>query len=128
SPSYVTTVGSVLLHNRDGRAFADVTASTGTGELHKGHGVAFADLDDDGDQEIVFEVGGATPGDRHAIRLFENPGTENNWLSVRLVGSGSNRSAIGARITVTTRDASGGLRQIHRAVTSGGSFGGSPLR
>ena len=58
----------------------DVTASSGTGELHKGHGVAFADLDNDGDEEIVFKVGGATPGDAHAFRLFENPGHGNDWL------------------------------------------------
>ncbi len=64
----------MLLRNRGGVSFVDVTVSSGTGELHKGHGVAFADLDGDGDQEIVFKVGGATPGDAHAFRLFDNPG------------------------------------------------------
>jgi tetratricopeptide (TPR) repeat protein len=128
NPSYVSTVGSILLRNRDGREFVDVTASSGTGELHKGHGVAFADLDDDGDQEIVFEVGGATPGDRHAARLFENPGHGHHRLSIRLQGSTSNRSALGARIVVATTDTAGRRREIHRTVTSGGSFGGSPLR
>src|SRR5262249_38079407 len=77
-PSYAATVGSMLLRNKDGRSFVDVSASSGTGEWHKGHGVAFADLDNDGDEEIVFEVGGATLGDRHALRLFENPGTDND--------------------------------------------------
>ena len=126
-PSYASTAGAVLLRNREGRAFDDVTASAGTGELHKGHGVAFADLDNDGDEDIVFEVGGATPGDRHAMRLFENPGNGNNWLSIKLVGTRSNRSAIGARIKVTATDEQGRKRDIYRAVTSGGSFGDSPL-
>ncbi len=128
SPSYVALFPSVLLRNRDGRSFSDVTASSGTGEMHKGHGVAFADLDHDGDLEIAFVVGGATPGDAHAFRLFENPGHGNDWLELKLVGVATNRAAIGARITVTVEDGAGRRRAIHRTVTSGGSFGASPLQ
>jgi hypothetical protein len=127
SPSYGALVPSVLLQNREGKQFVDVTFSSGTGELHKGHGVAFADLDRDGDQEIVFEVGGATPGDAHAFRLFENPGHGNDWLGLHLVGVRTNRAAIGARITVTLDDPQGRRRAVHRTVNSGGSFGASPL-
>jgi tetratricopeptide (TPR) repeat protein len=128
SPSYGSMVRSVLLRNRGGTSFVDVTSSSGTGELHKGHGVAFADLDGDGDQEIVFKVGGATPGDAHAFRLFDNPGHGNDWLGVKLTGVRSNRAAIGARIAVTVEDASGARRSMHRVVNSGGSFGASPLQ
>jgi tetratricopeptide (TPR) repeat protein len=128
SPSYGAMVGSVLLRNRGGRSFVDVTASSGTGELHKGHGVAWADLDGDGDQEIVFKVGGATPGDAHAFRLFDNPGHGNDWLGLRLTGVKTNRAAIGVRITVTVEEADGARRTIYRTVNSGGSFGASPLQ
>jgi tetratricopeptide (TPR) repeat protein len=128
SPSYGALKPSVLLRNRDGAAFVDVTASSGTGEMHKGHGVAFADLDNDGDVEIVFKVGGATPGDAHAFRLFENPGHGNDWLGVNLVGVKTNRAAIGARITVTVENSGGTRRSIYRTVNSGGSFGASPLQ
>jgi hypothetical protein len=134
SPSYGALVPSVLLRNRGGQSFVDVTASSGTGEWHKGHGVAFADLDRDGDQEIVFKTGGATPGDAHAFRLFENPGHGNDWLGVSLVGVKTNRAAIGARIIVRVEngDAAGqsapAARSISRTVTSGGSFGASPLQ
>jgi hypothetical protein len=127
NPSYAALVPSVLLRNKGGTSFVDVTGSSGTGELHKGHGVAFADLDDDGDEEIVFEVGGATPGDAHALRLFENPGHGGDWITLKLVGTRTNRAAIGARITVTVQSPAG-KRSIHRVVGSGGSFGASPLR
>jgi hypothetical protein len=128
SPSYGSMVRSVLLRNRGGASFADVTTASGTGELHKGHGVAFADLDGDGDQEIVFKVGGATPGDAHAFRLFDNPGSGNDWLGLKLTGVWTNRAAIGARIAVTVEDGSGARRVMHRTVNSGGSFGASPLQ
>ena len=127
NPSYASLVPSLLLRNKQGRSFVDVTASSGTGELHKGHGVAFADVDRDGDEDIVFEVGGATPGDAHALRLFENPGHGGDWMTLDLVGVKTNRAAIGARITVTV-EGEGGRLVVHRSVGSGGSFGASPLQ
>jgi hypothetical protein len=127
NPSYASLLPNVLLRNREGKSFVDVTASSGTGELHKGHGVAFADLDNDGDEEIVAEIGGATPGDSHPLRLFENPGHGNDWVNLRLVGVKTNRGAIGARIKLTVDNDGRGTRSIYRVVGSGGSFGASPL-
>ena len=126
TPSYAALAPHVLLRNRGGKAFVDVTESSGTGEIHKGHGIAFVDLDNDGDEDIVAEIGGATPGDSHAMRVFENPGNGNDWVSLKLTGVTSNRSAIGARITVTV-DNDGVTRKVHRQVGSGGTFGASPL-
>ena len=126
TPSYAALAPHVLLRNRGGKAFVDVTEPSGTGEVHKGHGIAFVDLDNDGDEDIVAEIGGATPGDSHAMRVFENPGHGNDWVSVKLTGVKSNRSAIGARITVTV-DNNGTTRTVDRQVGSGGTFGASPL-
>jgi len=128
SPSYAALAPSMLLRNKNGESFVDVTVSSGTGEMHKGHGVAFADLDNDGDEDIAFKVGGATPGDAHAFRLFQNPGHGNDWLELNLVGVRTNRAAIGARIAVTVEGTGGVRRTIHRTVNSGGSFGASPLQ
>ena len=127
NPTYASLLPNVLLRNHDGKYFVDVTASSGTGELHKGHGVAFADIDNDGDEDLLEEVGGAVPGDAHAFRLFENPGNGNDWINVHLVGVKSNRAAIGARIKVTVENEGAEQRSIYRTVGSGGSFGASPL-
>jgi hypothetical protein len=127
NPSYGSVIPNVLLRNHDGKFFVDITASSGTGDLHKGHGVAFADIDNDGDEDLFAEIGGATPGDSHAFRLFENPGNGNDWISLRLVGVKANRSAIGARIKLTVKNEGAGVRSIYRTVGSGGSFGASPL-
>jgi tetratricopeptide (TPR) repeat protein len=127
NPSYASLLPNVLLHNKEGKFFTDVTASSGTGELHKGHAVAFADIDNDGDEDLLTEIGGAVPGDRHAFRLFENPGNGNDWISLHLVGVKTNRAAIGARIKVTVQNEGKAVRSIYRTVSSGGSFGASPL-
>ena len=127
NPAYGSLLPNVLLHNKDGKVFTDVTASSGTGELHKGHAVAFADIDRDGDEDLLAEIGGAVPGDAHAFRLFENPGQGNDWINLKLIGVKTNRSAIGARIKVTVENEGKGSRSIFRTVGSGGSFGASPL-
>jgi tetratricopeptide (TPR) repeat protein len=128
TPSYGALVPNVLLRNHEGKYFADITASSGTGELHKGHGIAFADLYNRGEVDIISEIGGATLGDAHALRFFQNPGNRNDWINVKLVGVKTNRSAIGARVKVTVSNQGKGTRTIYRTVGSGGSFGASPLQ
>jgi tetratricopeptide (TPR) repeat protein len=126
NPSYASLVPNVLLRNHDGKFFADVTASSGTGELHKTHGISFADVSNSGNEDLLVQVGGATPGDSHAFRLFKNPGKGNDWINLHLVGVKSNRAAIGARIKITVENGKS-QRTIYRTVGSGGSFGASPL-
>jgi hypothetical protein len=120
-------VPNVMLKNVDGHHFEDVTESSRTGHLQKGHGVSFADWDCDGDLDIYAGMGGAFPGDRAANVLFQNPGHGRHWLKVKLVGTKTNRSAIGARIQVDLKAADGRMRSIYRVVGNNGSFGGNPL-
>jgi hypothetical protein len=128
NPSFGALMPNVLLHNQEGKRFVDITTSSGTGAMAKGHGIAFADLNNDGDEDIFVVMGGPDLGDRYTSRLFENPGRHgNDWISLRLVGVKSNRGAIGARISVTVEN-QGQHRTIWRTVGTGGSFGGSPLQ
>jgi ASPIC and UnbV/FG-GAP-like repeat len=128
APSFGSLIPNILLRNDTGRRFDDVTEATGTGHLQKGHGVAFADLDGDGDEDIVLNAGGAVPGDRYDDAVFENPGTPGrHWVDLRLIGARSNRAAIGAKIRVTLGPEPAGrgaaTRLRYREVSSGGSFG-----
>jgi hypothetical protein len=126
STSYSMLVPNRMFKNVNGKRFSDVTTSSGTGHLQKGHGVACGDWDRDGNVDLYVELGGATPGDRFHKVLFQNPGQGNHWLTLKLVGRKTNRAAIGARIKVTP--ASEPARSIYRWVTSGSSFGANTLQ
>ncbi len=124
-PSYTTLIPNRMFKNVDGVRFAEITGSTRTGHLQKGHAVACGDWDRDGDVDLFVETGGAMNGDKYHNVLFQNPGQGNHWLTVKLVGKKTNRAAIGARIKVVTAGAK--PMTVHRHVSSGSSFGANPL-
>ena len=126
-PMYQTLMPNVMLKNEGGDRFLDVTTAGGFGHLQKGHGVAFADIDDDGDQDIYHQLGGFFPGDKFHNVLFDNPGHDNRYLILKLRGKDANRDAVGARVEVVVKNGEN-RRSIHRAVGSVSSFGGSPSR
>ncbi len=94
--------------------FADITNLAGAGfeAGRPARGLAVGDLDGDGRPQIVIVNMNATPS-----LLKNKAAVRRNWVSIRLVGTKSNRSAIGARVRVE----SGGHRQMDD-VMSGGSF------
>jgi hypothetical protein len=124
-PDLSTLVPNRMFKNVGGTRFADITASSGTGNLQKGHGVSCADWDRDGDLDLFIVMGGATYGDQYHSVLFQNPGQGNHWLSVKLIGQKTNRAAIGARIKAVT--AGSHPTTIYRHVSSGSSWGANPL-
>jgi len=126
-PFYEGLSPNIMYHNLGEKGFADVTTAGGFGELQKGHGIAFADLDEDGDQDVFERVGGAYPGDAYSNVLFRNPGFGNHWLKVRLRGKRSNSFGVGARITLEIEE-DGKARRIFAWVNSGANFGANPLR
>jgi hypothetical protein len=126
TPDLTTLVPNRMLKNVTGERFTDITASSGTGNLQKGHGVSCADWDRDGDVDIFIEMGGVSFADRYHNILFQNPGQGNHWLTIKLVGQKTNRAAIGARIKVVT--AGDHPLTVHRHVSSGSSWGANPLQ
>ena len=126
-PDFRSLMPNLMYRNAGGELFQDVTASGGFGHLQKGHGIAFGDLDNDGDQDIYQVMGGAYTGDVYHNVLFVNPGHGNHWITLQLEGVESNRDAIGARIRIRVRIRGGG-RDIYTTVSTGGSFGSSSLQ
>jgi tetratricopeptide (TPR) repeat protein len=128
NPEYKSLVPNRLFKNTGDGRFADVTVSARVGNLQKGHAVAINDMDNDGDQDIFIEVGGAYVGDAYNNSLYLNPGqNDNRWISLRLEGTEVNRSAIGTNVKISFRE-NGVKRVVHRNVNSGGSFGSGSLR
>jgi tetratricopeptide (TPR) repeat protein len=103
-----------LFHNNGDGTFTDVTAWTPFARPgRKGHGVAFLDLDDDGDLEMYAQLGGHYPGDHAENAFYRNlAGQRNNWLELDL------GYAVGAQVVVKA-----GPLTVHREVKGGEGFG-----
>jgi hypothetical protein len=98
---------------RDGR-LEDVTERLGSPvtDPRAGRGSAFGDYDNDGDVDVLVNNVNDAPD---LYRLDNRSG--HHWLTLRLVGTRSNRSAIGARV----RGVAGGVAQVEE-VRGGGSY------
>ncbi|HXJ61016.1 MAG TPA: CRTAC1 family protein, partial [Verrucomicrobiae bacterium] len=116
-----------MFRNAEGKLFQDVTTAGGFGHVQKGHGIAFGDIDNDGDQDIFAVLGGAYEGDTFQSALFENPGNSHHWLTLVLRGVKSNRDALGAEAEIEVLQ-NGNRRHIYATVSTGGSFGGNSLQ
>ncbi|MEO5897326.1 MAG: CRTAC1 family protein [Vicinamibacterales bacterium] len=102
-----------LVFRNTGAAFANVTQQSGDASVpHSSRGAAFGDFDNDGDVDVLVMNMNESPS------LLQNGyAGGNGWILLKLEGTASNRSAIGATVVVT----SGGLRQA-RAVLSQSSY------
>jgi hypothetical protein len=126
TPNYRMIIPNRMFKNIEGKRFTDITMSSGTGHLQKGHAVACGDWDRDGNIDILEELGGASPGDRFRSVMFQNPGHKNHWITLKLQGKKTNRPAIGARIKISLPTAI--PHTIYRHVTTGSSFGANPFQ
>ena len=84
--------------------FKDVTAQCGPGVLtpHSSRGCAFGDFDNDGDIDVLIMNMNEPPSLLRNEYINSTNRSANNWLTLKLVGTRSNRSAIGARVRLTT--------------------------
>ncbi|MCB0215046.1 MAG: CRTAC1 family protein, partial [Chloroflexi bacterium] len=126
-PWFESLLPNRAFRNDAGRGFQEITASAGLGHIQKGHGIAFGDVDLDGDQDILDNQGGAYAGDTYPKALFLNPGNANRWITLILEGTEANRGAVGTRLRLEI-DTPTGPRQLFRTVGVGSSFGGNSLR
>jgi len=128
NPDFRSLVPNKMFRNDGGKKFIDITTSSRLGNLQKGHGIAFADLRNTGNQDIFAQMGGAYIGDSYTSSLYLNPrNNNNNWISLKLDGVKANKAAIGSHIKLTFSE-NGVKRSVYKDVNSGGSFGSSPLR
>jgi enediyne biosynthesis protein E4 len=101
----------VMLENSQGQRFTNVAETAGDymTSAHCGRGLATGDLDSDGDEDVVISHV------NEPVAILSNESTpRRNWLVVRIIGRGSNRSAIGASAVATVGDTPM-LRQIRGA-------------
>jgi enediyne biosynthesis protein E4 len=113
-PDYPYRTPRVLFRNLGNGKFEELIDAAGPaiGEAHSSRGVAFGDFDNDGDVDILIMNMNEPPS------LLRNDVTGNNhWLKVQLIGTTSNRSAIGATVI-----ASYGTKKQAQAVLAQSSY------
>jgi enediyne biosynthesis protein E4 len=103
-----------LFRNRQNGTFEDISAETGLADLplQSRRGAAFGDINNDGNVDMVLVNIGAPPS-----LLINHNTSHSHRVLFRLIGTKSNRAAIGARVTIT----SASFKQINE-VRSGGSY------
>ena len=114
SPRFPARSPRLLFRNKGNGTFMQVGAEAGPAinAPHMSRGVAFGDFDNDGDMDVLIMNVDEPPS-----LLRNDAPAAHNWLKIRLEGTKSNRSAIGARVVVRY----GGKVQVQE-VTSGCSF------
>jgi enediyne biosynthesis protein E4 len=113
---------NTIFRNLGNGKFADVSAAAGPDfQIEAAHrGVAFGDLDNDGRMDMVVSVLNGP------VELFHNiTDNKNHWILLKLVGTKSNRMAIGAQIRITTED---GKKQWNEVTTAVGYASSSDPR
>lgn len=114
---------NVYYKNMGNGTFVEKASLVGLGEnLGDSRASAYLDINNDGFMDIIFlnilrDTDDPNDNVRGKAHLFLNQGNNNNWITLKLVGVQSNRSAVGAKVKVEA----GSLIQL-KEVHSGSSF------
>ena len=109
NPGYTYPQRNHLFRNQGDGTLSEISSQCGPGlSLNKvSRGVAFVDYDNDGDIDILVTNSNQTPD-----LLRNESSNQNNWLNLRLVGTASNRDAIGARVKIFAPGPEPQLREV----------------
>jgi len=120
-PQYPHKGPKIVFRNRDGVRFDDVTTRSGPGAAapHSSRGAAFGDFDNDGDLDVLVMNMNEPPS-----LLRNDYSGKNGWLEIKLEGTRSNRSGLGATVVVTV----GGRRQVRVALSQSSYYSHDDLR
>jgi len=120
-PQYPHRGPRVVFRNRGGTRYEDVTALSGPGATvpHSSRGAAFGDYDNDGDVDVLVMNMNEPP----SLLRNEYAGG-NGWIKVKLEGTRSNRSGLGATVVVTA----GGRRQAQAVLSQSSYYSHDDLR
>ncbi len=97
NPKYPYRGPRILFRNLGNGKYQHITESCGPGltDRHSSRGCAFGDFDNDGDLDVLVMNMNEPPS-----LLRADVSSANHWLKVKLIGTVSNRTAIGARVRV----------------------------
>jgi hypothetical protein len=91
----------IFIYRNDGNdQFTNIAPIWDPDFYGKFHGIAFADVDRDGDPDLYLNNGGVMLSDRWRDLFLENTATGNNWVHLGFEGVTSNRDAIGTKVTI----------------------------
>jgi len=124
---FVTKLGgpNQLYHNEGNGAFTRIrSGSLANDENRTPVNCTWADYDNDGFLDLFVARGANFAPEKNL--LYRNAGNSNGWIKLRLIGTVSNRSAIGAKIRIETATRGRQLRQM-REINTGNGLAGSPL-
>jgi hypothetical protein len=107
------------LYHNDGKGhFVDIGISAGLLDYGMLHGTIFSDYDNSGSLSFYENRGGFYVASKLRARLYQNQGTGHHTFEVRLIGTKSNRDAIGSHLMVESGD-----KRVYQHVDGGSGFG-----